>query len=164
MFQNTYHLLKFVDRTAKIKGRKRLQKMIHLLSSSGVEFTFKYRYHHYGPYSAELQYEMDQLVTQGYIDEEFVDGAYNYSISGKGLEFKQLLEEDGQYHLYISNELFEELMAKETSFLEILSTYVFLRNTGQTEEEARSKAVELKPHLSTYIERVISDYKRFFTV
>lgn len=66
--------------------------------------------------------------------------------------------------MYISNELFEELMAKETSFLEMLSTYVFLRNTGQTEEEARSKAVELKPHLSTYIERVISDYKRFFTV
>lgn len=40
MFQNSYRLLTFVDAAEKIYGRKKLQKMIHLLKSAGTSFPF----------------------------------------------------------------------------------------------------------------------------
>lgn len=87
MFQTTYPLLAFFDHVAVVHGRKKLQKMIHLLKSAGNEFPFKFRYHHYGPYSSQLQSEMNRLVSEGFIVEKLEDGTYTYEITESGRKF-----------------------------------------------------------------------------
>lgn len=159
MFRSAYQLLVFLEDAEKIHGRKRFQKMIHLLTSSGMPFGFKFRYHHYGPYSSQLQAEVDQLVRQGYVKEELINGAYDYFITEKGLEFKHALERNAAYEFTIDESLLNDLVIKDTGYLEMFSTYVFLRETGDTTEEAKERAVQLKPHLETWIDEAVADYE-----
>lgn len=161
MFHTTYRLLTFFEAVDTIRGRKKLQKMIHLLKSAGTDFSFKYRYHHYGPYSSQLQSEMDQLVAQNFIQEKFTDGAYTYHITERGREFKEILHKDGGYSFTLQEGLLEALIDKPTSFLEMFSTYVFLLESGDTKEEAKEKAKELKPHLGEQLDEVIRAYERY---
>src|SRR5699024_1016330 len=161
MFQTTYQLLTLFDAVETIRGRKKLQKMVHLLKSSGTDFPFKYRYHHYGPYSSQLQSEMDQLVTQEFLEEAVEEGAYIYHITERGRAFKAMLETDGGYSFTIQRELIEQLINKSTSFLEMFSTYVFLLESGDTKDEAKEKAKELKPHLTDQLDDVITAYETY---
>lgn len=161
MFQNTYRLLTFVDSAGKIHGRKKLQKMVHLLKSAGTAFQFKYRYHHYGPYSSELQSEMDQLVKQGYLYESQVNGAYQYTITENGLKFKTMLETDGGYSFELNEDVFKKLLERDTQFLEMFSTYVFLIESGDTQEEAKQKAKQLKPHLADCLDEAMVAYEAY---
>lgn len=159
MFQTTYQLLTFFDSVEKIRGRKKLQKIIHLLKRSGTEFPFIYRYHHYGPYSSHLQAEMDQLVTQGYLNVKFKNGAYEYTITDHGQNFKSILETDGGLTFSLDKSLLLRLAEQDTQFLEMFSTYVFLIESGNSEEQAKEKAVQLKPHLKEWMDKVTGDYE-----
>lgn len=161
MFHITYRLLTFFDSVETIRGRKKLQKMVHLLKSSGTDFPFKYRYHHYGPYSSQLQLEMDQLVAQKFLEETFKDGAYIYQITERGRDFKMMLETEGGFAFSLKTDLIEQLAHKSTSFLEMFSTYVFLLESGDTKDEAKAKAKELKPHLIDQLDDVITAYEKY---
>lgn len=160
MFKTTYQLLFFFDYVEELRGRKKLQKMIHLLKSSGVDFPFRYRYHHYGPYSSQLQSEIDQLVYQDFLIEKPDNGAYTYVITAKGKNFKQMLETEGGFTFSLNKCVLDELEKESTPFLEMYSTYVFLRETGDTDEEAFDKAKELKPHLAELLEQVVVKYEK----
>lgn len=159
MFDSTYRLLKLFSAVQKVNGRKKLQKMIHLLESHGNDFSFKYEYHFYGPYSADLQEEVNVLVQQGFLIESHTDGTYVYEITEKGLMFKENLERDGNYDFRINEDLLQKLVNESSQFLEMASTYVFLIDSGYSEEQAKSKALELKPHLHAYLDKVIQFYK-----
>lgn len=161
MFQSTYQLLTFFDSAEGIRGRKKLQKMIHLLKSAGTEFPFKYRYHHYGPYSAQLQAEMNQLVKQGYLNEKLENGAYKYKITDNGLKFKSMLELDGGFSFSLNEAVLSELKEQDTQFLEMFSTYVFLIESGDTRKEAEEKAKQLKPNLINWLDEAISSYEAY---
>lgn len=63
--------------------------MIHLVKSSSVEFSFKYQYHHYGPYSAQV------LAEQNFIEEIPESSAY-ISDYGRG---KKVLNNAGDERL-----------------------------------------------------------------
>lgn len=161
MFQTTYQLLTLFHSVEEIRGRKKLQKMVHLLKSSGTDFPFKYRYHHYGPYSSQLQSEMDQLVSQEFLEETFEDGAYTYHITERGREFKTMLEKDGGFSFSLQDDIVEQLADKSTPFLEMFSTYVFLLESGDTKAEGKAKAEELKPHLKDQLDDVITAYEEY---
>src|SRR5690606_37021196 len=64
-------------------GKVRLQKAVYLLDRLGLESDFDYDYHHYGPYSRDLDNAVEDAKAFGYIKEEFAhrrsDGAM-YSI------------------------------------------------------------------------------------
>lgn len=161
MFKTTYQLLTFFDSVENVRGRKKLQKVVHLLKSAGTDFPFRYRYHHYGPYSSQLQSEMDQLVTQGFLEEKYEDGVYTYLITARGREFKSMLETDGGFSFSLKKEIVERLSDKSTSFLEMFSTYVFLLESGDTKAQASEKAIELKPHLTNHLEDAIKSYETY---
>lgn len=158
MFQSTFQLLTLVDEAQKIRGRKKLQKVIHLLKSSGMDLPFKYRYHHYGPFSSQLQAEMDQLVRQQYINENFINGAYEYTIAEKGEQFIQMLVDDGLFSFPLDKNLLANLVNKDTRFLEAFSTYVFLLEKGETKTEAMANLHRLKSHLSEWFDDVEEAY------
>ena len=64
-------------------GRVRLQKATYLLDRLGLESGFRYSYHHYGPFSRDLDNAVADAQAFGLVAEEFgrrqVDGA-RYSI------------------------------------------------------------------------------------
>ena len=67
----------------QLVGRVRLQKVVYLLDQLGLESGFRYDYHHYGPFSRDLDNAVADAEAFGFVDEEFgrrqVDGA-RYSI------------------------------------------------------------------------------------
>lgn len=67
----------------EIVGRVRLQKAAYLLDRLGLESGFRYSYHHYGPFSRDLDNAVTDARAFGLAKEEFgrrqVDGA-RYSI------------------------------------------------------------------------------------
>ncbi|HXF89849.1 MAG TPA: hypothetical protein VNK48_15985 [Xanthobacteraceae bacterium] len=67
----------------KLVGRVRLQKTAYLLDQRGLNSGFDYEYHHYGPYSRDLDNAMLDAWAFGLVDESFdrreSDGA-RYSI------------------------------------------------------------------------------------
>lgn len=158
MFESIHQLLRFFDVAEKIHGRKKLQKVIHLLQSEGAAFPFPYRYHHYGPYSPQLQAEMNQLVEQGYLEEDAKEGAYEYTITDKGREFKTLLEDDGNFSFQFNEGLMNDLVGEDTQSLEILSTYIFLLEMGDSKDVAKEKAKQLKPHLTDRLDAIAEKY------
>lgn len=158
MFQSAFVLLSLFDRVHKIYGRKKVQKIIHLLEVSGVNLPFKYAYHHYGPFSVELQEELNFLVNQGLLSETKEDAAYVYEITEKGKQFKQKLETEERYKVMFNEELLETLTKENSQFLELVSTYAYLIDIGYEENFAKQKALELKPHLSKYIDTAVKFY------
>lgn len=156
MFETTYGLLKVFNNITSVYGRKKLQKMIHLLAVSGTPFPFKYEYYHYGPYSVDLQQEVNFMVQQDLVIEETKDDAYVYTITEKGHRFKSML--DKEFEFDINEELLHVLGAESSQFLEMLSTYAYLIDSQYSPEEAKAKALELKPHLGTSLDEVIRFY------
>ena len=67
----------------QLVGRVRLQKAAYLLDRLGLESGFHYDYHHYGPFSRDLDNAVADAEAFGLVEEEFgrrqVDGA-RYSI------------------------------------------------------------------------------------
>ena len=67
----------------ELVGRVRLQKAVYLLDRLGLESGFRYDYHHYGPFSRDLDNAVADAEAFGLVEEAFgrrqVDGA-RYSI------------------------------------------------------------------------------------
>lgn len=171
MFKSTYYLLEILNSSGMIIGRKKLQKMIHLIEISGVNLPFRYEYHFYGPYSAQLQEEVSFLVNQEFLEEYKENETYIYKITQRGKDFKNKLEESYNVSFKSNVELLNSLNNKSSQFLEIVSTYAFLIDSGYKNEDAKSKAIELKPHLKhliddaiEYFHQEINSYKNQCTV
>ncbi|MHB8073991.1 YwgA family protein [Desulfosporosinus fructosivorans] len=158
MFDSAYLLLSLFDDVELVEGRKKLQKMVHLLTTAGAAFSFKYQYHHYGPYSAQLQDEINFMVRQGFIEEFKEKETYVYKITERGKEFKLSLERTNNGDL--NRELVLSLNEHSSQFLEMVSTYAFLLDSGYDSDSAIQKAIELKPHLSGYSEDARKYYHR----
>src|SRR5438067_9320640 len=52
-----------------VSGRKKLQKLVHILQELGHPFPEQFEYSHYGMYSRQLRSEMDSLVSDNLITE-----------------------------------------------------------------------------------------------
>ncbi|AQT44830.1 hypothetical protein BBC0244_011230 [Bartonella apihabitans] len=54
----------------EIVGRTRFQKIVYLLTATGLENKFPFAYKHYGPYSEELALAAREAALLDFIDEE----------------------------------------------------------------------------------------------
>jgi|SRR5690625_271491 len=163
MLRTAHQLLTFFDSAQTVKGRKKLQKVIHLLKHANHSYPFNYQYHHYGPYSPTLQYEVNRLVQQNYINENNDGTAYQYTLTKEGSKFKDMLENEGNFRFSLNRKLLDTLLQEESQFLEVVSTYAFLIESGDTPNQAKEKTEELKAHLSHYLEEAINFYKEHFS-
>ena len=84
-------ILTFANRGKPVEGRTRFQKMIFLLRQRADFFEEGYDFvpHNYGPYSTELQNDIDDLIRDGFlimnlktIEEGKIK--YEYAITGGG--------------------------------------------------------------------------------
>ena len=59
-FEKILALIKLTDN--KIDGRTKFQKIVYILKNNGVNFEEQFKYHYFGPYSPELQLEIEELI------------------------------------------------------------------------------------------------------
>lgn len=157
MFQSKYCILKLIDLfDAKIKGRKRLQKLSYIMKDKGYPIPQDFIYYHYGPYSRELSATIAELVSFGLLNETQTPQVYEYGLTEEGKEFINLLEEKNFVEKIELNEKLKNVIKsvkdQDPSLLELVSTILFLQDYGESFKNACDKALELKPHLKSYLE------------
>lgn len=66
----------------RIEGRKQFQKVVFLLQEQfGIEFTYPFIPYLYGPYSSQLQNDIDNLARTGYLKASKIGSLYHYEIT-----------------------------------------------------------------------------------
>jgi uncharacterized protein len=145
-------LLRLIAVCEQVEGRKKLQKIVHILREAGYPFPFRYGYHFHGPFSAELKGEIDSLVTDGLIDEIpgetlYDNRMYSYRLSKEAEEF--CLGDDRHPEPQWAS-LARILNEKPAQELEAISTLIYLVRSGFREEALADRFAQLKPHLRDY--------------
>ena len=160
MFESIYFTLKLIDLVGgKVEGRKRLQKLAYIMKMKKFPLRYEFFYHHYGPYSPELNLEMSELVSQELVKEKETNAGYEYELTSKGKNLINLLEEKQLVKNFQAGEELEQLAKniknQEPSLLELTSTILFIHDYGAPLEKAVKEAMELKPHLRSYKEKAV---------
>lgn len=84
---NTKLLILTVNYLGKIEGRKRFQKTIFLLQERfGIEFSYRFVPYLYGPYSSQLQNDINILTRADYLRASKIDYLFFYEITPLGRE------------------------------------------------------------------------------
>lgn len=134
-----------------IRGRKKLQKIVHLLQTlRGVRFGYSFQFSFFGPYSADLKADMDQLTREGLINETSSNTStgqptYSFSLSEA---MDKLLEDVRAGSPSTWADLALKLNSKSAQELEGISTIVFLERMGWADEALVEQFRTLKPRLA----------------
>ncbi|MET3684144.1 uncharacterized protein YwgA [Alkalibacillus flavidus] len=142
MLEDHAKLMAFFEQANEIVGRKRLQKMVYILKKSGFDFSERYTFHFYGPYSEELSTRIEELCNLGFINEtrEKEKGYYQY---------RYQLTERGETFLDQSD-LVPENMARfilnmdehSSKFLELVSTMLYFDDFAKEDVEEKVRTVK----------------------
>ena len=112
----------------KAPCKKTLQKIVYLIEEAGGPKKFDYTIHFYGPYSADVDFEIQKLTEVGYL---FI----NYTDSGHLIEPTEEAKAHGISKLPAEEKQIVNLFGKESpSSLELLATTLFVqRETKATD-------------------------------
>lgn len=143
---NLTKLLPAVVKTSpqgEVQGRKRLQKIVHLLELSGLNVEAEYYLLHYGPFSDEVASVTEDLVYEGVLAEDVESiGAYRTF---------QYVYRVGEYAASnysldkMENDLVSRLGRYSTVDLEVASTIGYFEAKGRSREKAIEDTKLLKP-------------------
>lgn len=133
----------------KLTGRVRLQKAVYLLDRLGLNSGFEYDYHHYGPYSRELDSATADAKAFDLVEEEFhhraSDGAM-YSVFAAKTEAPD--EVYGDLGRGRAAELVQKFANTNVTVLELAATADWLWRVEQHEdwrgEIARRKGAKVQ--------------------
>lgn len=152
---------RLVSLIGRIEGRKRLQKLVYLLKSSGYkDFDQQFVLHYYGPFSRQLARELDFLHQANLVreippgeDENRSEGTYVYAPVLGGDKKPRIVELTGARRKPPWQEAAKLLADQSTPFLEALSTVVYLRRKGLTGEQLKEGFRRTKPKLGHHFSR-----------
>ncbi|GAB6077268.1 YwgA family protein [Desulfurobacterium crinifex] len=133
---------------SEIVGRKKLQKLVFVLKSLDIPFTERFKLHYFGPYSSDLQLELDELVLLDVLEEDKRNMSYVYTVKDESvIEIPEDLRK--------VKEIIHLLNSQPADLLELLATYLYLLKTESSESIARKKLGILKPHLIDKLEEAL---------
>jgi len=158
---------RLVGSLGKIEGRKRLQKIVHLLKSKGFhEFDQDFSLHYYGPFSRQLAAQIDFLCQiELIIEAKDEDGdSYTYEpvrveVEGEELLALDTLDDDQSEPSWSS--VAQSLNEKDTTFLEALSTVVYLCKIRREGKRLQNEFRRIKPNLFSRFQEVESYASRY---
>lgn len=151
---NSVAVAKLIVELGEVAGRKRLQKIVHLLQASGdIRLNYRFILHFFGPFCRELATDLDFLVDAGVVkveDPAQEGGAYKYSVPEKTRTkvdgfYESIRPKDKSKWL----ERAKVLDKNRTRFLEGLSTVVFLEKHKQAGDSLKSEFAAAKPQLKS---------------
>lgn len=142
----TMGLVQLVSELGVVEGRKKLQKIVHLLKEKGhAEFDHKFILHYFGPFSRELAALLDFLCRAEVVEEEDCNGSYKYRLgNAKQPRALQAQLSTGSRRWRRSASALNKL---PTPLLEAASTLVFLHRRGCRGPKLAARFREVKPEL-----------------
>jgi uncharacterized protein YwgA len=147
-------LLQLINTLGIIEGRKRLQKMVHILQELGAEFHERFQYSFYGMYSLQLKSEIDILRGEELIEEYRVTN----SVGIRGTSnLSELLKEFDLSDPPVWADRARHLNQLSPSVLEGASTILYLWHTEADEGIVRNRLLALKPHLESTVDECFSE-------
>lgn len=138
-------------------GKTKLQKLTYLLQETqGVDLQYSFRLHHYGPFSDELDNDLDTTEAVGLVTITRDEEGYGFHVTPSRAVDTKWLPDIGVTKSKIS-QLVDEFGKEDASALEVIATvhYVskLLRNPGA--EQVVSMVASLKPRfVRSYIQGV----------
>ena len=109
----------------QVTGKKRLQKLLHLLQLAGADIDAEFRIHHYGPFSFDVVDTIENLVLEGKVEERIQDiGIYDSYVTTYTLNDGDSAESNGPEDSRIRGVL-ARLTHYRTVELEVASTIGF---------------------------------------
>ena len=115
---------------APIVGRIRLQKIFYLLDQKGMGSGLSFHYHHYGPYSRELDAALDRAQAMQGVTEKTAyrqaDGMPYSIFSLRGAADGELPDTVGQLSVDEARKLIPSMAAKSSTVLELAATIHWL--------------------------------------
>jgi hypothetical protein len=148
-------LLQLLHVVGRIEGRKRLQKMVHILQELGIEFQERFQYSFYGMYSLQLKSEIEVLKEEGLVSEIALSNA-SFAVT-QTEELERLLQD---FELMAEPDwanLARHLNSFSPVMLEGISTIYYLRHTETDESAVRGRLLALKPHLGSCIDKCFDE-------
>ena len=120
-----------VYKKEQIPGKKAFQKYMYFLDAKGVPTPLSFRIHHFGPYSAELDYQTDNFQIEGILDVQ-PNAHGNGFIIKAGKKAKEIFEAESQYiaeHEKKIHFVLDALENQPSRTLELWSTIHFVANS-----------------------------------
>ena len=140
--QDANRILTLVSEAGKIDGRKKFQKIVFIIQAKGGNIPERFKYHYYGPFSSDLQMEIDDLVDHKVLIEDNSGSYFSYKLSPQASDF------DVDDDILKMKDLIQYLNKIDAQKLELISTIYFLKQEGCKEESLIQKKIKiLKPHL-----------------
>jgi len=167
--QKLINITKLVDVCKTIEGRKKLQKIVHILQESGFrsEFPQEFGYLHYGPYSSELREDLDQLTSTRweFLEEKSVSSPGGYPTFRCSMtdHASECLENAGINDNPAWKSLAVELNKKSAQELEAISTVIFLQKHGYKDKALKSQFNSLKPALKSGFDSALENAKNLLS-
>lgn len=151
-----------------VEGRKKLQKIVHILQEFGVPFGVRYGYHHYGPFSDQLQDSLQSFSHDGLIKEEKVESQFPTSRFSPEPKLLQLLEQIEAEPNPAWVAFAKDLNGKSPRELEAISTLIYLekmRSSGELKMPVEAAFGEYKPSLAEMLipsQKRLANYRQSF--
>ncbi|GMV50925.1 MAG: hypothetical protein AMXMBFR67_24680 [Nitrospira sp.] len=136
-------ILAIVSTSGKVEGRKRLQKMVHLVKQSGADIPVAFRIHHYGPFSEDVANSAEMMVFEGELEED-IEKAGPYDTFQYLYSTKRTPSVSSKLR-----EMIMKLNQYSTVELEVASTIAFFQAEGLDHDKAVEQAKVLKPKKTT---------------
>ncbi len=148
-FQEIINFIKIADGIAE---QKKIQNMVYILKQKGMNFKEPFTYHHFGPYSSELQIELNALVEWGILNGRESGMTYHYSIP----ENNKIESKDDETY----KDLIQYLNKQSPQVLELVSTLYYLKNKGyESFKDIQQKTLSLKSHLAKEMKNALNVYE-----
>lgn len=157
-------VLQLLNAIARIEGRKKMQKTVHILKELGAPFQERFEYSYYGMYSAQLKGELDALENEGLLKESESFGVNKTFVIESTPKVGQLLQEVGLADPPPWIDVARQLNKLSAQVLEGISTILFLRRTESDAAVIRMRLLSLKPHLESFAEQCFAEVDRLSPV
>ena len=148
-----FQLAKLVSWASPLKTRKRLQKVVFMLQAAGCRLDTDFTLHHYGPYSEDLARLTDEMVRQGFLEEQEEENGrgkqYSYRLPVTiHHQLDEMEKTERGRELAAAIVPFEsqvkELLTADLKTLEYASTILYFRARGCDWETAVQSAIDFK--------------------
>lgn len=154
----TINIAKLVAACGKIEGRKKLQKIVHILQCRGFVSAFpqQFGYLHYGPYSHEVKADLDALTAPSNALVSETEGVAG--LSYRSFEYRAtntLIAALGTKGAEAWEPLAKELNGFPAQDLEAMSTILYLKKSGVPDSQVRSRFTLLKPALADRLDNAV---------
>jgi len=135
----------------KVESSKKFQKLVFLAQFLGDDFGQEFKFHFYSVYSSSLTFDLNYAKEAGLIDFNKNYLPHTIELKEEGSDF---LKQVNAHYEGIQNIEIIKILNKETpTFLEVLSTIVYLNMKNYPKGKIEKKLREIKGHLERHFDK-----------